>query len=271
MCLYVDEKTTEEIRAQLKEKGFIKAWKVCKRVPIKDADGEYVLDDKGSRVYKLTSPYNTQNEIHPGINKSDRSTQEYPSKIDRDRSYLLNEEFHEDITDISISRGIHVATKIYLAVAIGYLLSEDCGLHPDERLAFIVIPVICYEKDFVAAGERLDAVFMEVTVEEEVYESYLTKGQKLFSWQKPAKDKIFMIEIEKAVLSAVERIVDPLERHIVQSCKQYTRLEIGETIYQLYQKGYLRMVEDNHDHEWAYAMTRSGEKYYQEIKEECPG
>ncbi len=67
-----------------------------------------------------------------------------------------------------------------------------------------------------------------------------------------------MTEIEKQVMLVVQDIGDPLLSHIVGRMNDCDKESVKETVRNLVQRGWLRMKEDDIDHDWAYRRTTSG-------------
>jgi hypothetical protein len=130
MCLYIHVRNTEEILKELRKNNGKGV--MLKRLRYRQkADGQY----------ELVSPF-IEKVFSPGDNVSDR---------DYGKDLSIDEKARREV-----EHGIHVFTSI--ARAKHYM-------KPDE----IIVPVTVREKDFVAAGDDEDAVFVKVHLDKEAY------------------------------------------------------------------------------------------------------
>lgn len=108
---------------------------------------DYIICYKILKIYwnkKIYSPFYPK-EYKPGWNKSNRKS----PKLTRNEKLYVN-------------RGIHVMTS-----------KSDKYIDIDEDE--ILIPILCYEKDFVSGGEPKEAVFTKIFITRKDYDDFIRK------------------------------------------------------------------------------------------------
>jgi len=67
-------------------------------------------------------------------------------------------------------------------------------------------------------------------------------------------------DIHIKILKIVDTIGDPLLSHIKARTTSYRDDEVRVAVRSLVQQGYLRMKEDDYDHDWTYRLTQKGQE-----------